>query len=53
MVSGRYWHHLKPEPPAAEAMNAAFQDELVARLQKLTGVALPEAGEVAPEFGTG
>ena len=35
MVSGRYWH------PAAEAVNASFQDELIARLGELTGVALP------------
>jgi NAD(P)-dependent dehydrogenase (short-subunit alcohol dehydrogenase family) len=44
MVTGRYWHHMKPELPAAEAMDVAFQDKMVARLQKLTGVALPEAG---------
>jgi NAD(P)-dependent dehydrogenase (short-subunit alcohol dehydrogenase family) len=41
MVSGCYWHHLKPEQPAAEARDVVFQDELVARLQELTGVALP------------
>jgi NAD(P)-dependent dehydrogenase (short-subunit alcohol dehydrogenase family) len=41
MVSGRYWHHLKPEEPAAEATDAAFQNEMVDRLQELTGVALP------------
>jgi hypothetical protein len=45
-VTGRYWHHMKPELPADEAMNVAFQDKLVARLQELTGVALPEAGDV-------
>jgi hypothetical protein len=44
MVTGRYWHHMKPELPADEAMNVAFQDKMVARLQELTGVALPEAG---------
>src|SRR5215471_17615415 len=38
MVSGRYWHHMKLELPAAEAMNVAFQDELVGRIQELTGV---------------
>jgi hypothetical protein len=27
-------------------MNVAFQDKMVARLQELTGVALPEAGNV-------
>jgi NAD(P)-dependent dehydrogenase (short-subunit alcohol dehydrogenase family) len=41
MVSGRYWHHMRAEQPAAEAMDLAFQDELVARLQDLTGVAIP------------
>src|SRR5437763_5488678 len=28
MVSGRYWHHLRQEQPAAEATDATFQDEL-------------------------
>jgi NAD(P)-dependent dehydrogenase (short-subunit alcohol dehydrogenase family) len=46
MVTGRYWHHMKPELPADEAMNVAFRDKMVARLQELTGVALPEAGDV-------
>ncbi|MGV7217418.1 SDR family NAD(P)-dependent oxidoreductase [Bradyrhizobium sp. UFLA05-112] len=41
MVSGRYWHHLKPEEPAAEATDGAFQNEMVDRLQELTGVVLP------------
>jgi len=41
MVSGRYWHHLRPEQPAAEGVDAVFQNEMVARLQELTGVALP------------
>ncbi|MHC2842832.1 hypothetical protein ACVINU_005766 [Bradyrhizobium diazoefficiens] len=41
MVSGRYWHHLRQEQPAGEAMDREFQDELVARLGELTGVALP------------
>ncbi len=40
MVTGRYWHHMKRELPAAEAMNVAFQDKMVACLQELTGVAL-------------
>ena len=44
MVTGRYWHHMKPELPADEAMNVAFQDKMVARLQELTGVALPRRG---------
>ena len=43
MVTGRYWHRMKPELPADEAMDVAFK--MVARLQDLTGVALPNAGE--------
>jgi NAD(P)-dependent dehydrogenase (short-subunit alcohol dehydrogenase family) len=39
-VSGRYWHNMRQEPPAAEAADAAFQDRLVVRLGELTGVAL-------------
>ena len=46
MVTGRYWHHLKPELPADEAMDVAFQDKMVARLQELTGVALRD-GNIA------
>jgi NAD(P)-dependent dehydrogenase (short-subunit alcohol dehydrogenase family) len=43
MVTGRYWHHMKTEQPAEEAMDGVFQDKLIARLEELTGVALPEA----------
>jgi len=39
-VSGRYWHDMRQEPPAAEAADPGFQDRLVAKLAKLTGVAL-------------
>jgi NAD(P)-dependent dehydrogenase (short-subunit alcohol dehydrogenase family) len=46
MVTGRYWHHMKPQLPADEAMDVAFQDKIIARLQELTGVALPDAGDV-------
>ena len=42
MVSGRYWHHLRHEQPASEATDPKFQDALIARLSKLTGVELPE-----------
>jgi NAD(P)-dependent dehydrogenase (short-subunit alcohol dehydrogenase family) len=42
MVSGRYWHNLRLEQPAAEAKDTVFQDKLVAGFQELTGVALPE-----------
>ena len=41
MVSGRYWHNMREEPPAAEASDPAFQDRLVSRLYELTGIALP------------
>jgi NAD(P)-dependent dehydrogenase (short-subunit alcohol dehydrogenase family) len=41
MVSGRYWYHLRQEQPASEAMDVAFQDQLIAELAALTGVALP------------
>ena len=41
MITGRYWHHMKPEQPATQAMDAAFQRALIARVQELTGVALP------------
>jgi hypothetical protein len=43
LVSGRYWHHLRQEQPANEASDPEFQDELIARLAELTGVALPDA----------
>ena len=45
MVSGRYWRHMKPELPADEALNLAFHDKMVARLQELTGVELPDVEE--------
>jgi NAD(P)-dependent dehydrogenase (short-subunit alcohol dehydrogenase family) len=40
LVSGSYWHHLRQEQPAAEAMDTTFQDRLVTALAELTGVAL-------------
>ena len=39
-VSGRYWHHLRQEQPAAEALNPTFQNKLITRLRELTGVPL-------------
>jgi NAD(P)-dependent dehydrogenase (short-subunit alcohol dehydrogenase family) len=42
-VSGRYWHHLRQEQPASEATDPKFQDQLIAKLGELTGVALPDA----------
>jgi hypothetical protein len=35
LLTGPYWHHLKPELPVAEAMDVAFQDELVAAFKNL------------------
>lgn len=43
LVSGRYWHHLRQQEPASEAVDADFQDELVGKLGALTGVALPRS----------
>lgn len=40
-VSGRYWHAMKTQAPAAEAADPAFQEALLARLEVLTGVRLP------------
>jgi NAD(P)-dependent dehydrogenase (short-subunit alcohol dehydrogenase family) len=40
MVSGRYWHHRRPQTPAKEALDPRFQDRLTARLAELTGVTL-------------
>jgi hypothetical protein len=40
-VSGRYWHNLRQEQPASEVVDSGFQDQLVAKLGELTGIALP------------
>jgi NAD(P)-dependent dehydrogenase (short-subunit alcohol dehydrogenase family) len=40
IVSGRYWHHCRPQVPAREVSDARFQDELSAKLSELTGVTL-------------
>jgi len=39
-TSGGYWFHRKQQKPAAPALDTKFQDELIARLAELTGVAL-------------
>jgi NAD(P)-dependent dehydrogenase (short-subunit alcohol dehydrogenase family) len=39
-VSGRYWHHRRPQAPAREVSDDRFQDQLSARLAELTGVSL-------------
>jgi NAD(P)-dependent dehydrogenase (short-subunit alcohol dehydrogenase family) len=40
-VSGGYWYHRKQQKPAAEALDADFQDRVVSKLGQLTGVSLP------------
>jgi NAD(P)-dependent dehydrogenase (short-subunit alcohol dehydrogenase family) len=39
-VSGGFWHHRKQQKPAAPALDAGFQDQLVAKLAELTGIKL-------------
>jgi len=39
-VSGKYWYHRKQQSPAAAAMDAAFQDQLITKLTDLTGVSV-------------
>ena len=39
-VSGRYWHHRRPQTPAKEVEKTVFQDELWAKLAELAGVTL-------------
>jgi NAD(P)-dependent dehydrogenase (short-subunit alcohol dehydrogenase family) len=39
-VSGAYWHHRKQRKPATDALDASFQDKLIAKLAELTGVKL-------------
>jgi NAD(P)-dependent dehydrogenase (short-subunit alcohol dehydrogenase family) len=40
LASGQYWHHRRPRPPASDASDPEFQDQLSARLAALTGVRL-------------
>jgi len=39
-VSGAYWHHRKQQKPAADALDPAFQDRLIAQLAEMTGIPL-------------
>jgi len=39
-VSGGYWYHQQRQPPAPQARDPAFQDQLIDRLAALTGVPL-------------
>ncbi|MFB6450755.1 SDR family NAD(P)-dependent oxidoreductase [Bradyrhizobium tunisiense] len=41
LETGRYWHHLEQQQPAREATDPKFQDALIDKLSKLTGVELP------------
>jgi NAD(P)-dependent dehydrogenase (short-subunit alcohol dehydrogenase family) len=47
-VSGGYWYHRQRQPPAAQARDPAFQDQLMDRLAALTGVALFLASRLRP-----
>lgn len=40
-VSGAYWHHRQQRKPAAGALEQGFQEQLIAKLAELTGIALP------------
>ena len=40
-MSGRYWHNMRQQQPAAEATDPVFQSGLLAKLKDLTGLALP------------
>ena len=40
-ISGGYWHKQRRQEPATEVSDTAFQDNLLAALEDLTGVALP------------
>lgn len=39
LVSGCYWHNLKQERPASQAEDREFQEQLLGKLQEMTGVA--------------
>ena len=39
-VSGKYWHHRRPQKPAPAVTDATFQDRLTDTLAELTGVTL-------------
>jgi NAD(P)-dependent dehydrogenase (short-subunit alcohol dehydrogenase family) len=40
-VTGRYWYHQQPQPPATAVNDPQFQDELLERLADLTDIELP------------
>lgn len=41
LTSGRYWYHQRRQEPHRAVRDPSFQDELLAALEHLTGVALP------------
>ena len=40
-VTGQYFYHMRPRAPSPAVRDAAVQDELVARCQRLSGISLP------------
>jgi NAD(P)-dependent dehydrogenase (short-subunit alcohol dehydrogenase family) len=42
--TGQYWYHEQPRPPARAATDVKFQEQLLARLEAETGIALPQRG---------
>ena len=40
MVSGGYWHHRRRQTPAQDVPDSRFQDQLLAELDRLTGIPL-------------
>jgi NAD(P)-dependent dehydrogenase (short-subunit alcohol dehydrogenase family) len=42
-VSGRYWHQMRQQEPAGEAIDPKFQESLIDRLRETTGVELPQS----------
>jgi NAD(P)-dependent dehydrogenase (short-subunit alcohol dehydrogenase family) len=41
MVTGCYWRDMRQDIPVAEARDASFQDALLEKLERLTGIVLP------------
>jgi NAD(P)-dependent dehydrogenase (short-subunit alcohol dehydrogenase family) len=39
--SGKFWYHMKEEKPNPDAQNEAYQDELLALCEKISGVKMP------------
>ena len=39
-ISGGYWHHRQQHPPAAEAADRRFQEQLLTTLANLTAISL-------------